>query len=173
VISKDDKSDHISNAFPIAGELKEREGDYLDVQWTRLKTSTLGEYAGKEGVQLEMKGGFKKVDGAKRNQKAFVVFICDKDLKGDENLWNPEDEYVPGNTKREEKTGGESSLQFVSYDTTGKDEDVLNLLWKTTYACETTKKEQDEERKNHWGFFTWFIIMYVLNSDLAEGRTNS
>jgi autophagy-related protein 27 len=168
VISKDDNSDHISNAFPIAGELKEKEGGYLDVHWTRLKTSKLEQDAGKEGVRLEMKGGFKKVDDTNRKQKAFVEFICDKDLEGTENLWNPEEKYEDGNAKREEKTGGESSLQLVSYNTTGKDEDVLNLLWKTRYACESTKKEQDEEKKDHWGFFTWFIIMYVVHPSPAE-----
>jgi hypothetical protein len=164
VISKEDSTDVFSNAFPIAGELKGSGGKYLDPKWTRLKTSKLDEDAGKEGVRLEIKGGFKKTEGKNRDQKAFVEFICDKSLEGDENLWNPEDEYVDGNSKREEEGSSKTpSLQFVSYDTTGKDEDVLTLLWMTRYACETTKKEQDAERGEHWGFFTWFILMYVSN----------
>lgn len=160
VISKEEKSDVISDAFPIAGELIERGGKHSDVKWTRLKTSKLDGDSEKEGVRLEIKGGFRKVDDKKRDQKAFVEFLCDKSLVGDENLWDPEDKYEDANSKREEeKAEGEPSLSFVSYDTSGKDEDVLNLLWKTKYACETTKKEEDGERKNHWGFFTWFIIM--------------
>jgi len=167
VISKEDSTDIFSNAFPIAGELKEKEGKYLDPKWTRLKTSKLDTDAGKEGVRLEIKGGFKKTeDKKKRYQKAFVEFICDRSLEGDENLWDPEDEYVGGDSKREEKDDGSKtpSLQFVSYDTTGKDEDVLTLLWRTKYACETTKGEQDAERGEHWGFFTWFILIAFLST---------
>lgn len=164
VISKDDQTDVFSNAFPIAGELIDRGGSYLDPRWTRLKTSKLDTDSGKEGVRLEMKGGFKIVDGNKKKQKALVEFVCAKDLEGDENLWDPEDKYVDGNTKREEKAGGEPSLQFVEYDTSGKDEDILELLWKTKHACESTKKEEDEAKKNHWGFFTWFIIIAFLST---------
>jgi len=166
VISKDDQTDVFSNAFPIAGELIERGGSYLDPRWTRLKTSNTD--SGKEGVRLEMKGGFKVFEGKKKKQKAIVDFICAKDLEGDENLWDPEDKYVDGNTKREEKAGGEPSLQFVEYNTSDKDEDVLKLLWKTKWACESTKKEDDEAKKNHWGFFTWFIIMYVSSQPPAS-----
>jgi hypothetical protein len=119
-----------------------------------------------------MKGGFKSVEGKKKKQKAIVDFVCAKDLEGDENLWDPEDKYVDGNTKREEKAGGEPSLQFVEYNTSDKDEDVLKLLWKTKYACESTKKEEDEAKKNHWGFFTWFIIMYVVSQTWQECSTD-
>jgi autophagy-related protein 27 len=170
VISKEDDTDIFSNAFPIAGELKEKEGDYLNPKWTRLKTSKLDEDAGKEGVRLEIKGGFKKTEDKKRKQKAFVEFICDESLKGDENLWDPEDKYVDGNSKREEDSSKTPSLQFISYDTTGKDEDVLTLLWLTRYACEHTKGEQDAERGEHWGFFTWFILMYVSHVPRAISR---
>jgi autophagy-related protein 27 len=174
VINNDNKKDFISDAFPIAGELKGAGGGYSDVKWTRLKTSKLDTDAGKEGVRLEIKGGFRKVDGVKKDQKAFVEFLCDRSLRGDENLWIPEEEYEDGNTKREEeKASGEPSLQFVNYDRSGKDEDVLTLLWKTRLACEETKKEEDEERKNRWGFFTWFIIMYVFPpAALQRGYTD-
>jgi len=171
VISKEDDTDIPSNAFPIAGELNDKGGKYLNPKWTRLKTSKLDEDAGKEGVRLEIKGGFKKTEGKTRYQKAFVEFICDQTREGDENLWNPEDKYADGSSKREEKEDSSKtpSLQFVSYDTTGKDEDVLTLLWRTTYACENTKGEQDAERREHWGFFTWFILMYVSN--VLEGTS--
>lgn len=169
VISKDEKSDVVSNAYPIAGELKEKGGGYSDVKWTRLKTSEPD--AGKEGVRLDIQGGFRKVEGKTRPQKAVVDFICDPSLEGLEDLWVPEEQYDDDeHIKRaeEETKPKEPSLQFVSYDTSGKDEDVLNLLWKTRYACESTKKEEDAERKSHWGFFTWFIIMYVYLSNLTR-----
>jgi hypothetical protein len=163
VISKEDNTDIPSNAFPIAGDLKDRGGGHLDAKWTRLKTSGLESDDGKEGVRLEIKGGFKNSEGKKKKQKAFVEFICDRSRIGNENLWDPEDKYVGGNSKREEKEDSPKtpSLDFVSYDTSGNDEDILTLLWRTKYACEDAKKEKDAERNSHWGFFTWFIIMYV------------
>jgi len=161
VISKDDdKTDTISNAFPIAGELQDHGGYAIDAKWYRLSTSKLDTDAGKEGVRLEIKGGVKKVEGKNRKQKAFVEFICDHDLEGDEHLWTPEDEYE--GEEPEKDSPGEPSLSFDSYDTSGKDEDVLKLIWRTRHACEDTKREEDEAKKNHWGFFTWFIIMYSV-----------
>jgi hypothetical protein len=68
---------------------------------------------------------------------------------------------MDGNSKREEDTSKTPSLYFEDYDTTGKAEDVLTLIWRTKYACEDAKQEKDAEKKSHWGFFTWFIIMYV------------
>lgn len=163
MISKDDKSDVISKAYPIAGELKEKGGKYSEVKWTRLKTSKLDTDAGKEGVRLEIKGGFKNVDQKTKDQKAFVEFICDHSLVGTENPYIPEDQYQPGEKSKrdEEAKSDELTLNFVSYDTSGENEDVLNLLWKTQYACEDTKRNEDAENKNRWGFFTWFIIMYA------------
>jgi autophagy-related protein 27 len=162
VINKHDKTDFISDAFPIAGELNGAGGGYSDVKWTRLKTSKLDTDAGKEGVRLEINGGFRTVDDVNKKQKAFVEFLCDTSLEGDERLWIPKEEYEDENIKRgEEIAGGGPSLQFVNY-TLGKDEDVLKLLWKTRYACEKPKEEDNEKRKSHWGFFTWFIIMYVF-----------
>ena len=162
MISKeDDTQDTISNAFPIAGELQDHGGHAIDAKWYRLSTSKLDTDAGKEGVRLEINGGVKKVEGKKdRKQKAFVEFICDHDLEGDEHLWTPEDEYEGEDP--EKGSPGEPSLKFIDYDTKGEDEDVLYLLWKTRHACEATKREEDEAKKNHWGFFTWFIIMCDL-----------
>lgn len=133
----------------------------MDPVWTRLKTSTLESDAGKEGVRLEIKGGFKMVDKTKKPQKAFVEFLCDRNRVGDENLWVPEDKYEDGKSKRDESNDGTPSLQFVGYETSSKDIDVLNLSWRTKFACEDAKGEKDAEKSSHWGFFTWFIIMYV------------
>ena len=163
MISKDDDKDIFRNAIPIAGELKEKGGGYLEPTWTRLKTSKLEADAGKEGLRLDIQGGFKKTDDGKRKQKAVINFFCDKSREGDENLWDPEDKYEPESAKRE-LGPKDPSLQYVSYDTSGKSEDVLTLSWWTKYACEESKQEQDAEKAGRWGFFTWFIIMYVLQS---------
>ena len=95
------RSDVIANVFPIAGEPPDQGGKYIDARWTRLKTSKLDTDTGKEGVRLSIQCGFKKVDGKNGDQKGLVEFICNKDLEGDEHLWDPE-KYEGGNTKREE-----------------------------------------------------------------------
>lgn len=171
IISKDDNADIPSNAFPIAGDLKERGGRYLDPKWERLKTSKLDSDAGKEGVRLEINGGFKITEEKKKYQKAIIEFICDRARVGDENLWDPEDKYEDGKSKREEKEGDAKednpdspSLDFDEYDTSSKDVDVLKLTWRTKFACEDAKKEKDDERSKHWGFFTWFIIIAFLST---------
>ena len=142
----------------------------MNAKWERLKGSKSNEDSEKEGLILEMNGGFLQ-DDSRKAQKAIVEFLCDRNRVGDENLWNGEDKYEDGKEKdrREEKEGekeGEEdmspSLEFVRYDTTSdKDVDVLRLKWRTKYACEDSKRELDHEREKHWGFFTWFILMYV------------
>lgn len=82
-----------------------------------------------------------------------------------ENLPNPEDQYEEVKERRDEPESGNNatipSLQFISYKSDADDTmDILRLEWQTQYACEDSKKEQDEERKSGgWGFFTWFIIV--------------
>jgi hypothetical protein len=167
-VAKDGTSETLRRALPIAGELKERGGANMDPVWTRLKTAESSHDSQLEGVRLSMGGGFWKDPNTKktRYQKAIIEFICDKDLEGDENLWVPEDKYE----KREEKDGDKkegdvesgnnaSSLHFDSYDTTGTDFDVLRLTWRTKHACEGAKDEKDADESNHWGFFTWFVLM--------------
>lgn len=141
----------------------------MDPVWTRLKTAESSHDSQQEGVRLVMSGGFWTDPSTKkkRYQKAIIEFICNKELEGDENLWKPEDEYE----KREENNGEKdnevdapapknaSSLQFVSYDTTGNDADILRLTWETRHACEGVKDEKDAEESSHWGFFTWFVLM--------------
>ena len=169
MITKDNPPvDTVLRAFPIAGQLKGKGGDDMNAKWERLKSSKSHSDAGKEGIRLELHGGFANgEDGKKRPQMAIVEFICDKSRVGDENLWDPEDKYDDGNDKREgdgEKDTADDttspSLEFFSYDTSGSDADVLRLTWRTKYACEDAKSEKDAEKAKHWGFFTWFILMY-------------
>lgn len=68
----------------------------------------------------------------------------------------------------DEENDNENSLRFVSY----KEEDekkgihVLRLDWRTKYACQSYEEDDDEGtgkggKGRRWGFFTWFIVMYV------------
>jgi hypothetical protein len=161
VINKDDQTDTFVHATAIAGDLKQHGGGSMDANWQWLKPSG----SENKGLQLTINGGFhtNPETKEKKPQKAVVDFLCDMALEGDENLLDPEDKYEDGKSKRAEVGNSSlSSLTFLKYVTTAEKEDVLYLEWRTKYACEKTNKEQDPKRGEHWGFFTWFIIMYVL-----------
>ena len=165
----------IQDAFSIAGDLENYGGKPLDPKWSLLKDSTSNEDSKKDGLLLEMHGGYNEVGdkNVKKPQKAIVEFLCDKERKGDENLYESEDKYPTKKMKRTEeadKTGGEEekkdeedktpSLEFVEYNQNGEI-DILRLKWRTKFACEGAKDEKDAETSAGWGFFTWFILMYL------------
>lgn len=52
-----------------------------------------------------------------------------------------------------------SGLKFGEYEKDHPDTkvDTLILEWTTKYACDGVSPTG-----RHWGFFTWFLIMYVL-----------
>lgn len=160
----------------------------MDAKWERLKASKSHADQGKEGLRIELKGGFRTdADKKTRKQKAIIEFTCDLEKTGLENLWDPEDKYdddeEESKMKREEgdkdEKNGEkdegdenkkankgydpelSSLKFVSYEADGTDSkmDVLRLEWVTKHACEGEKEKEDAEQGSHWGVFTWFILM--------------
>lgn len=61
----------------------------------------------------------------------------------------------------------ESSLTLVSYRVEGeadREAGVLRLNWKTKYACEGQTAHKPSSSSSGWGFFTWFLIMYVHSS---------
>lgn len=144
----------------------------MDEKWSLLSTSPASSDAGKEGLRLIMNGGYDK--DRKRAQRAVVEFLCDKTRDGLEYNWSPEDKYddnAAEDRRRDEKNSGDEeaepepvddengpSLRFISYETDKGDVDTLHLTWRTRYACEGSKDEQDSS-DSHWGFFTWFIIM--------------
>lgn len=145
----------------------------MDPHWGLLKESTSHEDSQKDGLSLELNGGFKTVDGKKKPQKAIVEFLCHEWREGTENLYDPEDKYEDGKEKvrRDEDKNGDDkkdaeedkttpSLEFIRYDQDNADVDVLRLKWRTKYACEGAKDDKDAEKSAHWGFFTWFIVMY-------------
>lgn len=154
----------MTDVFPIAGELSDVDGGKpLNAKWERLKTSKANADVGKEGLRVELHGGFRKENDKNRPQKAIVEFVCDRKRTGLENLPKPEDGYEEVKEKREEEQtddDGTSSLQFEGY-TNEEEIDVLRLNWRTTYACENFKDDEDKAGSGRWGFFTWFIIVYV------------
>lgn len=158
----------IQDAFSIAGDLENYGGKPLDPKWSLLKESTSHEDSKKDGLLLEMHGGYNEVGdkNKKKPQKAIVEFLCDKERKGDENLYESEDKYPAKMMKRAEELEKKDeedktpSLEFVEYNQSG-DIDILRLKWRTKFACEGSKGDQDASKSSGWGFFTWFILMYV------------
>jgi hypothetical protein len=161
-------------------------GTSLDPRITNLKT--INE---REGVRLEMNGGRHPYEGTEGvKQMAIIDFLCDQERTGLEGLEkggddklrikrreaeqqlkarSPEDDNKGGSDEKEgngddKKDGDDTrSLRFKSY---GHDEDrkadVLRLDWVTKYACDNYERdEEDPDSKNHWGFFTWFIVLYA------------
>lgn len=112
-------------------------------------------------------------------QKAVIQLQCDKDRTGNEhkrrNLIKRDDNKEDDKDGDDEKDGkgketqpSTSSLQFVSYgQVEGKEKmEVLRLNWLTKYACEDYA-DSDEAKKSGWGFFTWFVLMYVIPPGLT------
>ncbi|KAF1811450.1 hypothetical protein P152DRAFT_467101 [Eremomyces bilateralis CBS 781.70] len=163
------------SAIPIA-MLRPTDNRYLEPKWTLLSKSDANADAGKEGLRLEIGGGQDPPTGRYgKKQKAFIEFLCDPEVEGDDadkeegKLRRREgdddaDVEDDGTDKGEGKKMDEGrSLQFVSY-TPAVDEDlmVLRLEWKTKHACQSKKDSGDDKPSDHWGFFTWFLIIVFL-----------
>ncbi|KAL8794187.1 MAG: hypothetical protein Q9195_003255 [Heterodermia aff. obscurata] len=165
--------------IPIAGDYSTSGaggGGHFDPSWTRLSTSSIQSDREKEGIRLKMGGGSYPPKDGKR-QKAVVEFLCDRknETEGQKkafSLRNAEEGDEEGNNnsgksdeekKAEEQTddGEGGTLRFLSYDEVGEEE-VLSLEWKTRHACEDTKDNGSKSSSGHWGFFTWFIIIFFL-----------
>jgi len=154
--------------FPVAGDLRGAGGKPLDHHWQSLKDLPSHEDSKKEGLLLELNGGFNEEDGKPRPQKAFVEFICDPKVEGTENLYDPEDKYEKSGVleEQEERTKDDQKngtcmydLSFERYDQSNPEVDVLRLSWRTLHACENALDNGDSKTTAHWGFFTWFILM--------------
>lgn len=162
--SKIDNGTIIDAVRAIAGEI----GDYggsskgLDPSWTLLSESESHSDAGKEGIRLVLNGGKWPLTGKdKKDQQAIIELVCDKDRTGLEGDIAPEDNGSL--VEKEETPASNASLTFVSYPGSNVKIDILRLDWRTKYACEDSKGETDA-RKNHWGFFTWFILIAFLGT---------
>ena len=107
----------------------------------------------REGIRLQIGGG--RYDG--EDQKAIVEFLCDAKKEDKISTAKNEEDHKYGNAVDDEHGG---TIEILSWD----DEDdakVLRLEWNTPYACEDAK-DGDSSSGGGWGFFTWFILMWVL-----------
>lgn len=176
-VNKEEKVDSIQDVFPVAGELADAGGKTLEHKWSLLKDSNSHEDSKKDGLLLELHGGFNDDEDKKNKpQKAIIEFICDKEVEGTENLYDPEDKYETEALRAravepsDDKKNGTCmyDLSFVRYDKT-ETINTLRLSWRTKWACENAKdlpnkddgdKDGDDKKSSaHWGFFTWFILM--------------
>ncbi|KAJ5378619.1 Autophagy-related protein 27 [Penicillium cosmopolitanum] len=158
--------------FPIAG-LDPMGGGSKDPQFTRLSEIEGSET---EGLRLKISGGSWK--GEHNDQKAkdaaaVIDFQCDPDRSGLEGLSTkeaqPEDEESEKRRRAEdgegEGDGKKTSDQSLQYKSFAPNEDglyVLKLEWRTRYACDEYQRGKEASSNNHWGFFTWMIIIVFL-----------
>lgn len=184
---KADSSEYeVFDVISIAGELKNLGGGNLDPKLTRLKTSESTSDSQKEGVRISLYGGRHQLVKGGREQRAIVEMVCSKTLKGTEGEWNPEDdkyEQVPPERRRRDEEGGgdkgddkkddtkerqllktdvnATALVFDSYGpmADAADVDVLRLTWHTEFACEGSSGGGSGSSGEHWGFFTWMVIL--------------
>lgn len=160
----------------------------LDATATRLRTSDSTSDSKKQGVRIALFGGRHPLESGGREQRAIVEMLCDPDKTGKEGEWDTSKdgyEKVPAETdpdsvvrlRRAEGDGQEggdgtsehqllkpdSALVFDSYGPLADNAnvDVLRLTWHTKLACENRVDDGNSGKSEHWGFFTWFIILWV------------
>ena len=176
-----DGKGNLERVIPIAGEFSASHGRGLDPYVTRLKGSASHEDSKMEGLRIELHGGRYPETKEGKDQKAIIEFLCDPEVEGTEGFEKEKDAKVRRADEKEDDGDGEDEvvlpdldkgkmLQFVSYKDEkpeGKDEmGVLRLNWKTKYACEGAADKAPTspgKKAASWGFFTWFLIMYVLS----------
>ncbi|KAL8720913.1 MAG: hypothetical protein Q9225_002299 [Loekoesia sp. 1 TL-2023] len=175
-------------AIPIAGQYTLHGGTELDPKVTRLKTSSSASDREKEGFRLEVHGPKYPAKNG-RKHKAVIEFLC-QDKAEERRLEEERDlSSAPPTTRRVEEDvrmeadddddGGEEdhsatgeiandghggTLKYIAFEDVD-DMKVLSLEWRTKYACEESQGNDDSETKkksNHWGFFTWLIIIIFL-----------
>ncbi|KAL4909823.1 hypothetical protein BDW74DRAFT_143803 [Aspergillus multicolor] len=177
-LSADHSSVHGGFAFPIAG-LEHMGQGALDAKVTRLKN----EDSDREGLRVKLSGGKyeEPVTKKKKNAGAVIEFECDPGRSGLEGLVEEEPKRLrtreegkdegdgngEGDGNEEEKepfsdgSDPDRSLQFKSFGMADDDTYVLSLNWKTRYACDHYSEGRGSY-SNHWGFFTWLIIIFFL-----------
>ncbi|KAL4940380.1 hypothetical protein BDV06DRAFT_20904 [Aspergillus oleicola] len=169
--------DHKSGfAFPIV-DFEHLGGGAKDAEITRLKEDD----SEKEGLRVKLSGGEYPVEGEKKKDAGAVIeFLCDPDRSGLEGLVKEEEPKRLRAREDGEDGDGENegdgdedktpfnngtvpdrSLQFKSFGKTDDDTYVLRLDWKTRYACDNYLEDHGSS-SNHWGFFTWLIVISFL-----------
>lgn len=137
--------------------------------------------AKKEGLRLTLQGGTYQ----QRAQRTVVEFRCNPDVTGTEGEWESLDEYVPKeqseggkkNGRRDEKGDESTPEQQLKKDGAALiwqgykrekgekdgDMDTLYLTWYTKSVCDAAAdRPAPEQESSHWGFFTWFVILYAF-----------
>jgi len=169
----DDEKPRVDEVYPIAGSYATSTGGSLDPHFTRLEDIPGSDMT---GLRLELHGG----THLKQSQMAIIDLQCDPERTGNER--NPpkkekddEDERLrkaeSDETDDPEDDDDNDSLRYVSYQKED-DYEVLRLDWRTKYACVSYEEDDDDDDEGgdkgssskHWGFFTWFIVMYVRST---------
>lgn len=180
----------IEAVWPIAGELKGKDGGHLNHEVKRLKSSDSNTDSKKEGLRLIMNGGVRSQQGDKRPQRVIIEFLCDPDREGTEGEAKPGEEYDDGKGPIERRGefdpllyaaedgddgdedkpkgpiqlgGANASLIFDSYGKLDSDHDmdVLRMTWKTKYACEKRADDGDSSSGGS-SFFRFFTWLVVI-----------
>lgn len=170
----DDDKPHVDEVLPIAGSFATSSGKNLDPKYERLEDMPGSDMT---GLRLELHGG----EYMKQKQMAIIDLQCDPERTGNEKspvkkgknddgkkVRNAESDDGDDSGDDDDDDDDHNSLRFVSYK---KEEDtqVLRLDWRTKYACTTYEDDDDDDSSGsgkdgtskHWGFFTWFIVLYV------------
>lgn len=160
-------------AFPIFG-LEHMGHGTKDAEVSRIKSDD----SETKGLRVKMSGGEYPEDGKTKKAGADIEFLCDPEKSGlegletgeskrlrvreDDNEDDDDDEDDGDDDDKEPFYDGSDpnrSLQFKGFNKTEDDAYMLSLSWKTRYACDGYSKDRGSS-SNHWGFFTWLIIMY-------------
>ncbi|EYE98995.1 autophagy-related protein 27 [Aspergillus ruber CBS 135680] len=156
-----DGSDSETKAFPIAG-LDHLGHGAKDPEITRLKQLD----PDREGLRVRLGGGQYLDDKkTKKDAGAVIEFQCDPTRSGLEGISTEEDtaeEQLRAKEDGDESGDKSRSLRFQSFGPADNESYVLKLDWKTRYACDDYLSSKKGGSSNHWGFFTWFIVILFL-----------
>lgn len=158
-----DGSDSETKAFPIVG-LDHLGHGAKDPEITRLKQLD----PDREGLSVRLGGGqYLDDEKAKKDAGTVIEFQCDPTRSGLEGISTDEDTAEEEQLRAKEdgdETGDKlRSLRFQSFGPADNESYVLKLDWKTRYACDDYLSSKKGGSSSHWGFFTWFIVMYVFS----------
>lgn len=115
---------------------------------------------GTEGTELDERDteDEEKKEERRRRRLSRKLRVRDDDEEGDDEDDDSDDDDDDDDDDNN-KPNNSSALQFVSYKEE-HDIDVLRLTWYTKFACDDGGNSGSGSGKSeHWGFFTWMIIM--------------
>lgn len=148
--------------YPLDGAVKDRQSQRVIVELLcdKAREGTegewlVGEYEGAVGGGGDS-GNETPTAPPKNVNETMVV-----DSAGDRGFSTREDH--PGE-KQLTREGEDPALVFQGYEVHDANGafGTLRLTWHTKYACESVA----DARREHWGFFTWFVILYAAPSIL-------